>query len=188
MIELSSAFRGAKRIHDTVKGAAKRVSSEKVSETPGSPQSNYESRMKSGEPLTELEVVAAKNFAASMGTRFDARTGYADKSAKPKSRFIRDELSDNSYRKRRPGETITERDTRVASAQTKTSKFVPFAVREAELKRQGYDEKGARRMAAFQSSTAGQRIFSDALSNDRKTSKFQADDGMAKGESSMESL
>ena len=43
----------------------------------GSPQANFVNRMSSGQPLTDSEIAAARQFASSKGFAFDPRTGYS---------------------------------------------------------------------------------------------------------------
>ncbi len=75
---------------------------------------------------------------------------YAEDSAGREQRLKRKE--------KKNGESQTQADSRAAGSRVKTSTFVPFAVREAELRRKGYKGKDATRMANFQSSTAGQSM------------------------------
>lgn len=78
--------------------------------------------------------------------------GYVEDSAAQQQR-IKD-------RKRKAGESQTDADTRAAAGRVKTSVFVPASIREANWRtgRNPYRGKDAKRMASFQSSTAGQRM------------------------------
>lgn len=61
-------------------------------------------------------------------------------------------------RSRKPGESQTSADTRLAASRTTPSRFIPFDVRQAMWEKEGYRGKAAKRMAQFQASTAGQAM------------------------------
>ena len=88
---------------------------------------------------------------AGFETRADAYGDYERESAAREGRL--------AARMQQPGETITERDTRVAAARTQSSQNVPTDVREAMLTPEGRrTAKQINRLARWSGSTQGQEM------------------------------
>lgn len=112
----------------------------------GSPQANYEARIESGIPLSDEEILDAKQYAESIGTTFSPRTGFGTTGKFP------DTNGESSGFKAKLGGPIP-------------SEMIPADVREIELRGGPRSEKEAKRMARFQSSTMGRNIYGSGESD-----------------------
>jgi len=83
---------------------------------PGSAQSNFATRMATGEALTPQEIQDAQSFAASMGTTFDPSTGYS------REPFLSQEASRTSTPM--PGQSLSQFMRYEDSPEQRTEQFV----------------------------------------------------------------
>lgn len=119
----------------------------------GSPQELYEQRLASGDPITAEEILAAKKYAASIGTTFNAESGYGATGSFP------DSGGESAQPAQQPlNQTQTAKDTEKAASRVKRDTFVPASIRKIQAQGGPKTTKEANRVASHQSSTMGRDL------------------------------
>lgn len=143
----------SKKMLDGYKGRRSTLQPGRGRVADGSPQANYEARIASGQALSADEILSAKKYAASIGTTFDAGKGYGAPGA------YKAKLGGGEGRF---GSTFN---------QVKTSENIPASVRRIMNQGGPKTDREAKRLANFQGSTMGKKIYGGGSKTSASTAR-----------------